>query len=101
MKSYRVLEAAPRLEVELLGKLDQVGFASMLRPVAHWERSGWDLALVRQYVPGAVEGRLLLSLLFATFSGAASTRTGRRDDRGRRRRWRPLLGDATPRGDHR
>ncbi len=59
MKSYRVLEAAPRLEVELLGKLDEVGFAHMLRPVAHWERNGWDLALVREYVPGAVEGRLL------------------------------------------
>jgi predicted trehalose synthase len=59
MKSYRVLEPAPRPEVELLGKLDRVGFKQMLRPVAHWERHGWDLALVREYVPGAVEGRLL------------------------------------------
>jgi predicted trehalose synthase len=59
MKSYRVLEPAPRLEVELLTKLDEVGFKQMLRPVAHWERHGWDLSLVREYVPGAVEGRWL------------------------------------------
>ncbi len=59
MKSYRVLEPAPRPEVELLGKLDEVGFTQMLRPVARWERSGWDLALVREFIPGAVEGRLL------------------------------------------
>ena len=31
----------------------------MLRPVANWVRHGWDLALVREYAPGAVEGRLL------------------------------------------
>ncbi|MGA3352435.1 MAG: hypothetical protein ABSD85_04510 [Acidimicrobiales bacterium] len=59
MKSYRVLEPAPRPEVELLGKLDEVGFKHMLRPIAHWGRNGWDLALVREYIPGAVEGRLL------------------------------------------
>jgi len=59
MKSYRVLEPAPRPEVELMERLDQVGFQHTLRPVAHWERNGWDLALVREYVPGAVEARLL------------------------------------------
>lgn len=59
MKCYRVLEPAPRAEVELLHRLDEVGFAHMARPVAHWERSSWDLALVREYIPGAVEGRLL------------------------------------------
>jgi predicted trehalose synthase len=59
MKAYRVLEPAPRPEIEFLDRLDEVGFKQMLRPVAHWGRSGWDLALVREYIPGAVEGRLL------------------------------------------
>jgi predicted trehalose synthase len=59
MKSYRVLEPAPRPEIELLLKLDGVGFKQLLSPVARWERHGWDLALVREYIPGAVEGRLL------------------------------------------
>ncbi|MGO9149361.1 MAG: maltokinase N-terminal cap-like domain-containing protein [Acidimicrobiales bacterium] len=59
MKSYRVLEPAPRPEIELMLKLEEVGFEHTLRPVACWERNGWDLALVREYIPGAVEGRLL------------------------------------------
>jgi len=59
MKSYRVLEPAPRPEIELMVRLDEVGFKHTLRPVARWERNGWDLALVREYVPGAVEARLL------------------------------------------
>jgi len=59
MKSYRVLEPAPRPEIELMMRLDEVGFKHTLRPVAYWKRNGWDLALVREYVPGAVEGRLL------------------------------------------
>jgi len=59
MKSYRVLEPAPRPEIELLLKLDEVGFEHLLGAVARWERSGWDLALVREFIPGAVEGRAL------------------------------------------
>jgi len=59
MKSYRVLEPAPRPEIELMVRLDEVGFKHTLRPVARWERNGWDLALVREYVPGALEARLL------------------------------------------
>jgi len=59
MKSYRVLEPAPRPEIELMLRLDEVGFKHTLRPVARWERNGWDLALVREYIPGAVEARLL------------------------------------------
>ncbi len=59
MKSYRVLEPAPRPEIELLLRLDAVGFKHLLGPVARWERGGWDLALVRQYIPGAVEGRAM------------------------------------------
>ena len=59
MKSYRVLEPAPRPEIELMLRLEEVGFEHTLRPVATWERNGRDLALVREYIPGAVEGRLL------------------------------------------
>jgi maltokinase len=59
MKCYRVLEPAPRPEVELLFRLDEVGFNHLLGPVAVWERNGYDLALVREFVPGAVEGRAL------------------------------------------
>jgi len=59
MKSYRVLEPAPRPEVELLLKLSEVGFKHLLGAVARWERGGWDLALVRQFIPGAVEGRAM------------------------------------------
>jgi predicted trehalose synthase len=59
MKAYRVLERAPRPEVDLVRRLDAVGFMHMSKPVAYWERNGWDLALVREYIPGSVEGRLL------------------------------------------
>jgi predicted trehalose synthase len=59
MKCYRVLEPAPRAEVDLLYRLDDAGFEHMAKPVAHWKRNSWDLALVREFIPGAVEGRLL------------------------------------------
>ena len=76
MKSYRVLEPAPRPEIELLFRLDEVGFKHLLGAVARWERSGWDLALVREYVPGAVEGRpLALTSLRDLLGRASSTRT--------------------------
>lgn len=59
MKCYRVLEPAPRPEVEVLLRLDAVGFNHVLAPVAHFERSGFDLVLVREYEPSALEGRSL------------------------------------------
>ena len=40
MKSYRVLEPAPRPEIELLLRLDEVGFKHLLGAVARWERAG-------------------------------------------------------------
>ena len=83
MKCYRVLEPAPRPEVELLGKLDEVGFRHLLRPVAHWERNGWDLALVREYAPGAVEGRLLaLTSLRDLFGRNLEAESSRHDEVG-------------------
>lgn len=59
MKCYRVIEPGTRPEVEVTLGLDRVGFNHMLAPVAHWARSGGDLALVREFMPGAVEGKAL------------------------------------------
>ena len=59
MKCYRVIEPGRRPEIELMIKLDRTGFNHMLAPVAHWERGGSDLGLVREFVPGAIEGKAL------------------------------------------
>jgi len=59
MKCYRVIEPRPRPEVEMVWRLDAAGFNHMLAPVGHWQRNGRDLALVREFVPGAVEGLAL------------------------------------------
>jgi maltokinase len=59
MKCYRVIEPRPRPEVEMALGLDAAGFNFMLAPVVHWRRNGRDLALAREYVPGAVEGLAL------------------------------------------
>lgn len=59
MKCYRVLERTARPEVEVVLRLDKVGFNALLAPVAHWREDGFDLALVREFLPSALEGRLL------------------------------------------
>ena len=59
MKCYRVIEPGPRPEVEMVQRLDAAGFNHMLAPVGSWQRNGRDLALVREFVPGAVEGLAL------------------------------------------
>jgi maltokinase len=59
MKCYRVLEPAPRPEVELTLRLDDVGFNHLLAPVALWRVGGYDLAFVREFLPEALEGRAL------------------------------------------
>lgn len=59
MKCYRVLEPGPRPEVEVMLRLDEIGFNAMLAPVANWRVDGCDLALVREFQPSALEGRLL------------------------------------------
>jgi len=59
MKCYRVLEDTTRPEIEVLMKLDSVGFNAILAPVAAWQRDGFELALVREFLPSALEGRLL------------------------------------------
>lgn len=59
MKCYRVLEPGPRPEIEMLQGLDSVGFNAMLSPIAFWQEDDVDLALVREFLPSALEGRLL------------------------------------------
>lgn len=84
MKCYRVLEPRPRPEIEMVRRLGAAGFHHMLAPVAHWQRGGRDLALVRAFVPGAVEGlalahtslRDLLAHAGASDNGAAFADVG-------------------------
>jgi maltokinase len=59
MKCYRVLEHGPRPEVEVLFRLDEVGFNALLAPIGRWREGEFDLALVREFLPSALEGRLL------------------------------------------
>ena len=59
MKCYRVLEPGERAESSVLFGLDSVGFNAIIAPVARWSDDGVDLALVREFLPSALEGRLL------------------------------------------
>lgn len=59
MKCYRVLEEGTRPEIEVLRGLDALGFNAILAPIAFWESEGDDLALVREFLASALEGRLL------------------------------------------
>jgi maltokinase len=59
MKLYRVLVPSPRREVELMVRLDEAGFNHIVAPVAVWTRDGFDLAVVREFVSGGLEGRSL------------------------------------------
>jgi predicted trehalose synthase len=59
MKCYRVLEDGQRPEVEAVLGLDRIGYNALLAPIGHWSALGYDLALVREFLPSALEGRLL------------------------------------------
>jgi maltokinase len=59
MKCYRVLERGPRPEVEVLFGLDEAGFNALAAPLGRWREGDFDLALVREFLPSALEGRLL------------------------------------------
>jgi maltokinase len=59
MKVYRVLEPPPRPEVEVMVRLDEIGFNHIVVPVAVWQGDDADLALVREFHAGGVEGRAL------------------------------------------
>ena len=53
-----VLEG-PRPDLELLISLDEVGFNHLAAPLAVWRRSGHDLGIVQEYLPGASSGYAL------------------------------------------
>ncbi len=59
MKCYRVLEEGERPEVEMMFRLEAAGFEALLQPIARWRGYGCDLAVVREFLPSALEGRLL------------------------------------------
>jgi maltokinase len=59
MKCYRVLEPGERAESAVLFGLDSVGFNAIIAPVARWSDDEVDLALVREFLASALEGRLL------------------------------------------
>ena len=59
MKCYRVVEEGTRPEVETVSGLVAAGFAHLAAPVGLWQREGRDLALVREFVPDAIEGKAL------------------------------------------
>jgi maltokinase len=59
MKLYRVLDTPPRPEVEVMVRLDDVGFNHIAAPVGVWATGDADLALVREFFPDGVEGRAL------------------------------------------
>lgn len=71
MKLYRVLEPAPRPEVEVMLRLDEIGFNHIVAPVANWRGDGSDLALVREFFSGALEGRSLALTSLRDLLGSA------------------------------
>lgn len=80
-KCYRVLRPGTRAEVELLYRLDEVGFNAMAAPVARWRGDGFDLALVREFLPNALEGReLALTSLRDLLAHAAENHAAGGDD---------------------
>jgi len=80
MKLYRVLEPAPRPEVEIMMRLDGIGFNHIVAPVALWERDGYDLALVREYFTGGLEGRSLALTSLRDLLGAVWEGISAEDD---------------------
>jgi predicted trehalose synthase len=72
MKLYRVLVPSPRREVELMLRLDDAGFNHIVAPVAVWTDDGFDLAVVREFVSGGLEGRSLAITSLRDLLGAAA-----------------------------
>ncbi len=56
---FMELVEGPRPGLGLLLALDEVGFNHIAAPVAVWRRSGRDLGIVQEYLPGASSGRAL------------------------------------------
>jgi maltokinase len=85
MKIYRVLEPAPRPEVEVMMRLDEIGFNHIVAPLALWRRDGYDLALVREFFTGGLEGRALALTSLRDLLGAVWEDTALEDDEATRR----------------
>jgi maltokinase len=85
VKIYRVLEPAPRPEVEVMMRLDEIGFNYMVAPVALWRQDGYDLALVREFFTGGLEGRSLALTSLRDLLGAVWEDTSLSDEDAARR----------------
>lgn len=53
---FTELARGPRLGLELLLALDEVGFNHIAAPLALWRRADRDLGIVQEYLPGASTG---------------------------------------------
>lgn len=53
---FTELASGPRLGIELLMALDRVGFNHIAAPLALWRRSGRELGIVQEFLPGASIG---------------------------------------------
>jgi len=53
---FTELVQGPRLGLEMLLALDEVGFNHVAAPVALWRRGDHDLGIVQEYLPGASTG---------------------------------------------
>ncbi|HUC38431.1 MAG TPA: hypothetical protein VMR97_15065 [Acidimicrobiales bacterium] len=53
---FTELARGPRLGLELLLALDEVGFNHVAAPIATWRRGERDLGFVQEYLPGASSG---------------------------------------------
>ncbi|MGA2521065.1 MAG: hypothetical protein ABSG81_09640 [Acidimicrobiales bacterium] len=56
---YNHVLEGPRPEIEMFLALDESGFNHLAAPVGVWRRSGRDLGLVQEYLPGASSGYAL------------------------------------------
>jgi maltokinase len=56
---FSELVDGPRPGLGLLLALDEVGFNHIAAPVAVWRRSGRDLGIIQEFLPGASSGRAL------------------------------------------
>lgn len=99
MKCYRVIEPGVRPEVEVLFGLDDAGFNALVAPVSRWTGHGYDLALVREFLPNALEGRPLALTSLRDLLGQAGWNEEPESAEPGEDRWDPDASAASAGGD--
>lgn len=56
LKLFRRLHPGPNPDAEVTTALVSAGFTHAARPIARWQRKGWDLAFAQQFLAGGTEG---------------------------------------------